>query len=358
MALSLTGFSPGKLRQLLDRLGSPERIFSASPGELQSLALSPEAIDRLQHPERLPLKETIEKCHQHNLRLIPLIDSEYPAYLRQIADPPALLYLKGRFSPRDNLALAIVGTRHPSFYGLKMAEKFACQLAELGVTIVSGLARGIDTQAHLGALKVHGRTIAVLGSGHSHLYPPENAKLAEEITQNGAVISEFPPETLPLRENFPRRNRIISGLTRGVLVVEAGQRSGALITAGLAAEQNREVFALPGQVGSPTSTGTHCLLKEGAKLVETVQDILEELNLEIKPGGEPTENKGTRESAERCILSLLQEPCSIEELAANTGQGIPELSALLVQLELKGLVKSLPGKRYCLIERSGKKNKL
>ncbi|HOL67821.1 MAG TPA: DNA-processing protein DprA, partial [bacterium] len=347
-ALSLTGASPLKIRQAIDQLGGPEEVLSASLEELSSLGFSAPTVDRIKNWKSLPYQETIEKSIRTGLQLLTLEDKSYPSYLRQIPDPPALLYVQGSFSASDSLCLAIVGTRHPSVYGLTMAERFAGQLAELGVTIVSGLARGIDTQAHRAALKARGRTIAVLGSGHHCLYPPENRKLAGEISQHGAVISEFPPETIPLPENFPRRNRIISGLSRGVLVVEAGQRSGALITAGLAAEQNREVFALPGQVSSPTSSGAHRLLKEGAKLVESVQDILEELNLQVQPviaENSSIENQPAEEMEKR-LLHLLAKPCSLDELSVATAASVSSISSLLVKLELQGRVRSLPGKRY------------
>jgi len=209
-------------------------------------------------------------------------DKEYPFLLKQITDPPVVLYIKGRLKEEDKLSIAIVGSRQASFYGLQCSQKFSFELAELGFTIVSGLARGIDTWAHKGALKAGGRTIAVLGSGFSFIYPEENKELVEEIALKGAVISEFSCNTQPFSFNFPRRNRIISGLSLGVLVVEAAKKSGALITANFALEQNRQVFCVPGRQDSFTSWGTNTLIKEGAKLVLDIQDILEELNLDIK----------------------------------------------------------------------------
>ncbi len=214
---------------------------------------------------------------ENKTRTLSFSDKGYPTNLKYIYDPPPTLYVKGNILPEDNIAIAIIGSRRATYYGLKNAENLSFELAAGGITIISGLARGVDSAAHRGALKAGGRTIAVLGSGLNIIYPPENEKLAREILQCGAVISEFPQGTAPLRQNFPRRNRIISGLSLGVVVVEAAKRSGALITANLALEQGREVFALPGKIDSFTSRGTHDLIKQGAKLVESAEDIIEEL---------------------------------------------------------------------------------
>ncbi|UCB57420.1 MAG: DNA-processing protein DprA [Candidatus Omnitrophota bacterium] len=213
----------------------------------------------------------------NKIKTLSLNDKEYPANLRYIYSPPLALYVKGNILAEDSIALAIVGSRKASYYGLKNAESLGFKLASQGITIISGLARGIDTAAHRGALAAGGRTIAVLGSGLNIIYPRQNKGLAEEISKNGAVISEYAQDTPPLRQNFPRRNRIISGLSLGVVVVEAAKRSGALITADFALEQGREVFALPGKIDSFTSAGTHELIKDGAKLVESTEDIIEEL---------------------------------------------------------------------------------
>jgi len=348
LALSLAGLSLTKVKEALEQIGRPEEIFSASDQTLYQFGFTAQAIQRIRNWKNLSCQDKIRQARSYHLEIITLHDKHYPALLKQIPDPPPVLFVKGKLCSSNELAIAIVGTRHPSLYGLQMAEKFARQLAELGVIIVSGLARGIDTQAHRAALKANGRTIAVLGSGHGNIYPPENRKLAAEISENGALISEFPPDLPPFPENFPRRNRIISGLSRGVLVVEAGQRSGALITATLAAEQNREVFALPGEVTSATSSGTHQLLKEGAKLVESIKDILEELNLQVQKPSRTSQEKQIPEmqEEEKQLLSLLDKDCSLEELAARTGYALPQLSSLLVNLEMKGLVRCLPGKIY------------
>jgi len=211
------------------------------------------------------------------MKTLHLQDKDYPTNLKYIYQPPATIYLEGSIIPQDQIAIAIVGSRRATDYGLNNAERLGFELAARGIAVISGLARGVDSAAHRGALKAKGRTIAVLGSGLNRLYPPENKNLAREIARSGALISEFTPDTPPERQNFPRRNRIISGLSLGVVIVEAAKRSGALITAGFALEQGREVFALPGKIDSFTSGGTHDLIKQGAKLIESVEDIIEEL---------------------------------------------------------------------------------
>ncbi|MCQ9208506.1 MAG: DNA-processing protein DprA [Omnitrophica bacterium] len=215
--------------------------------------------------------------NENKFKTLRITDKDYPANLKHIYDPPATVYLKGELILEDNIAIAIVGSRRATPYGLKNAKSLAFELAARGITVVSGLARGIDSAAHRGALEAKGRTIAVLGSGLNVIYPHENERLAEEIAKSGAVISEFQQDVGPQRYHFPRRNRIISGLSLGVVVVEAAQKSGALITANCALEQGREVFALPGKIDSWTSRGTHDLIKQGAKLVESIEDIIEEL---------------------------------------------------------------------------------
>ena len=219
-------------------------------------------------------------------------DKDYPTNLRYVYQPPATIYLEGSIIAQDQIAIAIVGSRRATDYGLNNAERIGFELASRGIAVISGLARGVDSAAHRGALRAKGRTIAVLGSGLNRIYPPENKKLAQEVAQNGALISEFTPDTPPHRENFPRRNRIISGLSLGVVVVEAAKRSGALITANFALEQGREVFALPGKVDSFTSGGVHDLIKEGAKLIESTEDIIEEL--------EPLKSQQAKQH-ERCL---------------------------------------------------------
>ena len=288
-------------------------------------------------------------------------DAGYPAPLREIYDPPAVIYMKGRWSEADDrIAVAIVGSRHCSHYGERTAGHLAYELALRGVTVVSGMARGIDAAAHWGALKAAGRTLAVLGNGLSSIYPPEHRELAEAIAQHGAVISEYPMRMKPLGHNFPRRNRLISGLSLGVVVVEAAAKSGALITADQALEQGREVFAVPGNIGSLTSEGTHHLLKQGAKLVTSVEDILEELRLKpmervTGPSGKVSDTSPARKVSdtfvsdeERLVLEHLNadEPHDIDELVAATGLSASACAATLLGLEVKRFVKQLPGKRF------------
>jgi DNA processing protein len=283
------------------------------------------------------------------VKTLSLKDKEYPQNLRYIYDPPQTIYVKGSLLLEDNLAIAIVGSRQASYYGLKNAESLAFELAAKGITIVSGLARGIDSAAHQGALKAKGRTIAVLGSGLNKIYPPENKKLAEEIAQNGAVLSEFPLDTPPLKENFPRRNRIISGLSLGVVVVEAAQKSGALITASCALEQGREVFALPGKIDSFTSQGTNDLIKQGAKLIQSSQDIVDELEPLRLLSGMPKETQkipDLPEEESKVYQLLSSEPMHIDELLEKSALSQGKLLTALMKLEYKKLIKELPGKRF------------
>jgi len=272
---------------------------------------------------------------KEKVSLIDYLSSDYPSLLKEIAYPPLVIYIKGDKSSLSDSCFAIVGSRLASFYGIAMAEKFSFSLSALGIVIVSGLAKGIDSAAHKRALDA-GKTIAVLGSGIANIYPHENQYLAEKISHKGAVISEFPLEVPPLRENFPRRNRIISGLSMGVLVVEAAARSGALITARYALEQNREVFALPGKVDSPLSKGTHFLIKEGAKLVDSLEDILDELNVEWRP----KEHSINLSSQEKIIFDIInREGIFLEEMIVKSGLTMQEVSGAILALQIKGLVE-------------------
>ena len=272
-----------RTQALLKYFGSLEEIFQAKERDLKEVKGTGEkiAFEIIRSSRRIDLKKELGLIKRHNIKIISFLDKGYPKNLKNIYNPPMVLYVLGDVLPQDDVAIAIVGSRLASFYGIQQAERFGFELASRGVTVTSGLARGIDSSAHRGALKAGGRTLAILGSGILNIYPKEHRGLAEEISKNGAVISEFPMMAIPEKRNFPKRNRIISGLSLGVVVVEAAQRSGALITSDIAIEEGREVFAVPGKVDSITSRGTNGLIKQGAKLAETVDDILEELDLQI-----------------------------------------------------------------------------
>jgi DNA processing protein len=289
---------------------------------------------------------------------------EYPASLKKINDPPIVLYVKGEVRPADSLAIAVVGSRQASYYGKRQSESLSFALAQIGITVVSGLARGIDAFAHEGAMKAHGRTIAVVGSGLADPYPRENRALADRIAQCGAVVSEFPLDFPVRAENFPRRNRIIAGLSLGVVVVEAALRSGSLITARWAAEQGKDVFAVPGNVDSPSSRGCHQLLKDGAKLVEDVGDILEELGplveaivfrdesaLKDSATG-PAMKLALSENESKVYAALSTEPMNVEEIIDLSGLSVQAVSAALSLLVLKRFAVRLPGQMYVKTVRS------
>ena len=346
-----------RTRCLLEYFGSLSKVFEAGEDELKRVKNigSLIALKIVQGIREIDLNKELKLIKRHNVKVITFIDEDYPVSLKNIHDPPVVLYVKGEILPEDDIAIAIVGSRKASFYGMQTAERLGYELASRGVTIVSGMARGIDSSAHRGALKANKRTIAVLGSGLANIYPEEHIILAEEISSKGAVISEFAMETIPDRGNFPKRNRIISGLSKGVVVVEAAQKSGALITADCALEQGKEVFAVPGKVDSLTSKGTNGLIKQGAKLAETVEDVLEELNLKNHPhpgsGLRPDPGwgwYGTKlDKTESIVYNLLSsDPQHIDEVSDVTGLGISEISKTLLNLELRKLVKQLPGKNY------------
>ncbi len=286
--------------------------------------------------------------------MLPSDDSEYPPPLENIPDPPSLLYCKGRLEPRDQLAIAIVGSRHCTPYGMRVAERLASGLARVGITVVSGLARGIDAAAHRGALKAGGRSIAVLANGLASVYPPEHEDLARALTEGGALLSEMPMRQVPLAGLFTQRNRIISGLSLGIVVVEATPRSGSLSTAHHAMEQNREVFAVPGPVDSLTSRGCHRLIRDGAKLVETVNDILEELGPLVKEVRTAPDEPPVRHPAElslsdpeRSLLGRLDDtPTGVDDLIASTGLTAAQVMATLSVLEMRRLVRRMPGHRF------------
>ena len=298
-----------------------------------------------------PLKEELALMERHGVDLIDIFDDRYPENLKRIASPPVVLYVKGRLRDSDHDAVAMVGTRRPTYYGVTVCGRLSGDLAMRGITVVSGLARGIDTAAHKGALKAGGRTLAVLGCGLGVIYPPENLRLSEEISSCGALMSEFPMMRPPLRHNFPRRNRIISGLSLGTVVVEAAQKSGSLITANFALEENRELFAVPGRSGSKESAGTHSLLKQGAKLVDSVDDIVEEMASGLRYGGaciRAGEGSFMPPAGDECMVhgALGSEPMHFDRISAVTNIPVSRLSGLLLDMQMKRLVKELPGRCF------------
>jgi len=344
---SVPGIGPKRFGGLISKFGTPQKVFSASSDELSSVPGMDKRVvsSILQGGDRGWVREEISRMEAKGIDLLTISDTLYPNRLRQIYDPPPLLYLRGELTKGDNLALAIVGSRLATIYGRLVTERLALQLAKRGITIVSGLARGIDSSAHRGALKAGGRTIAVLGCGVDVIYPPENEGLMNQITTSGAVISEFPLGSPPEAGNFPQRNRLISGLSLGVIVVEAGQRSGALITAQCALDQGREVFAIPGNINARTSKGTNQLIKEGAKLVDGVDDILEELGMASSPSDDSPPPK--LEGDEATLFELLSsEPIHVDRIIRQTGYSSPQVLSLLLSLELKGLVRQLSGKLF------------
>jgi DNA processing protein len=354
----------GLLRQrLLERFGSPQGVFAASPAELATVHhVGPKLAQLIPEFATSPVaEETLDLCRRRGVEILVEGGPGYPRLLGQIADPPGMLFVRGRLEPCDALAVAIVGSRHATAYGRRVAHQLAGGLARAGYTIVSGLARGIDHAAHRGALDAGGRTLAVLGSGVLEIYPPEHADLAVEVVRQGALMSEAPPLSAPQAGAFPSRNRIVSGLTLGTVVVEAADRSGALITARLAGEQGREVFAVPGPIDSRTSRGCHRLIRDGAKLVETVDDILEEFGplFEKAVAADGREVQSPAElrldDVERTVLAALDGQLAdagggaasvdLDELVAASGLAVSRVLAAIGVLEARRIARRLPGNR-------------
>lgn len=329
-------------RALLEAFGTARQIFAVPATELTRVMPRAAADKLLSHDCAAAVDAALAWSAEPGNRLIGLGDAGYPGQLLEIHDPPTVLYVKGRAGLLSNVAIAVVGSRNATPAGMDNARVFSRALSEAGMTIVSGLALGIDSSAHRGALAGAGSTVAVVGTGIDRLYPAANRALAHEIAEHGALVSEFPLGTPVRRDNFPRRNRIISGLARGVLVVEAALGSGSLITARLAAEQGREVFAIPGSIHSPLAKGCHRLIKQGAKLVEDVNDVIEELGFTRSA----PRSEGTAPARPEPLLEALGfDPCDLDTLASRTGHSPAQLSAMLLELELAGRVASLPGGR-------------
>jgi len=340
-------------KNLLERFGDPQHIFQASISDLMEVdGVRKETARKILNQVYTtdPLKEIkrMEKC---GARIITYSDPAYPPALREIHVPPMLLYIKGKDIPLNQTFIAVVGSRNPTHYGLKAAEKMGQGLARRGLGVVSGMARGIDSVAHWGCLSGKGFTIAVLGTGIDIIYPGSNKKLFEQILQKGAVISEFPLGAPPEPKNFPIRNRIISGLGRGVVVVEATKKSGSLITASLALEQGREVFAVPGSIDSFKSTGCHFLIKQGATLIENSDDVLDELGLNYNYMPKTDTFKGSyhppMEESEKTIYNMIGDyPLHIDQIARDGNFKQGEVSSILMQMELKNIIRQLPGKMF------------
>lgn len=350
-------------RRLLERFGSPEGVFAASPAELATVSKLGPKLGQLipEFATSRVAEETLELCRRRGVEIMVEGGPGYPRLLSQISDPPGILFVRGGLKPCDALAVAIVGSRHATAYGRRVAHQLAGGLARAGYTIVSGLARGIDHAAHRGALDAGGRTLAVLGSGVLEIYPPEHADLALEVVRQGALISEAPPLSSPQAGAFPSRNRIVSGLTLGTVVVEAADRSGALITARLAGEQGREVFAVPGPIDSRTSRGCHRLIRDGAKLVETVDDVLEEFGplfeKAVAADGRAVQSPAELrlDDVERTVLAALDAQLAdagggatsvdLDELMAASGLAVSRVLAAIGVLEARRIARRLPGNR-------------
>ena len=360
------GVGPVTFVKMLKHFGSVERILGASVSELAKIdGIGFKTAERIASSrKKFDAGAELELARKLGVWLVNLADERYPPVLKQIYDPPPVLYIKGSLSRQDNLAMSIVGSRQCSIYGQEQASRFAHFLGSAGFTICSGMARGIDTAAHQGALSAGGRTIAVQGCGLARIFPPENKKLFELITESGACVSELPLDAEPLAVNFPPRNRIIAGLSLGTIVVEAALRSGALITAKAALDYDREVMAVPGKIDSPLSKGAHQLLKQGATLIESVEDVMEALGNISEQLQEHASNAVAKASAraekplfdtwqlklsdaEKKIYDYLtKEPSHIEQIIAETNLTPGVVNATLISLRLKGLIKQLPGSLF------------
>lgn len=362
LRLAYVGFPAGRLTRVLERWKTPEALFDAARrgkdgALLETSGITKQSIERLREASDRDLTKALEAMDRYEIRMLFLDDDSYPAQLKQISDPPLYLFARGELKATDIKSVAIVGTRNVTDYGSGIAEKFASELAARGFTIVSGLARGIDTFAHRGALRGKGRTLAICGCGLDVVYPSENKQLMADIIDNGACLSEYAPGDQPLNWHFPARNRIISGLSQAVVVVESGAKSGALITADFALEQGKEVFAVPGNVHRMQSRGPHSIIKQGAYLTESVDDILAVLENRALPleddviestfEAKPRDDLSATEN--HLMLLLDVEPKFIDDLAAAAKMSAAEVNATLVMLEIKGAAKRLPGNTFARV---------
>ncbi len=344
--------------RLIERFGPPRAVIAAKQKELMAVeGVGRQAAEAIKtfRPNDQDIQRELDRVDKLGIELVTLLDERYPVQLKAIYDPPPILYMKGRLEPQDRQAVAIVGARRATEYGRWIAEQIARGLVAKGFTIVSGMARGIDGYAHRAAVSAKGRTVAVLGCGVDVIYPEEHRTLRNEIAAQGCLLSEFPMGTGPHPNNFPQRNRIISGLSLGTVVVEAGLESGALITARFALDQNREVFAVPGNLGAKTSLGTNRLIKQGARLVETAEDIVEELSPQLvsaaKPSDRPEVDQPPADLSEEesaLLKNLSHEPKHIDLITRETRLSSSQTSGMLLQLELKGHVRQLAGQLFVL----------
>ncbi|HZY45812.1 MAG TPA: DNA-processing protein DprA [Anaerolineae bacterium] len=351
----VNGIGPAKVRALIDHFGDLERAWPATPIELKAAGLDRKAIESLlQTRSAIDLDRELDRIEKIGAKIIIWDDPDYPPLLRNIPDPPPVLYMKGQLTAADReWTIAIVGTRKASAYGRQAAETLAGELTRNGITIVSGLARGIDAAAHEAALSVGGRSIGVMACGIDQVYPPEHKRLADRLIEHGAVMTEMPIGSPPEAGTFPARNRIISGLALGTIVIEAGETSGALITSDRALEQGREVFAVPGNIFSKASLGTNRLIKEGATLITTAQDVMEALNLKMVVEHSAARAVIPDDATEAKLLSLLShDPIHVDQIVNDSGLPITQVSSTLAMMELKGMVRQIGGMQYIVARES------
>ena len=344
---------PVTIKKLWEHFGSIDAVWRAKEQSIQAIdGLNKLAIKSfLENRDKIDLELELQTVLDKKITVLTLEDEEYPYLLKNIYDPPPVLYVKGEVAVLKQKSIAIVGTRKASYYGKEMAKKLAADLANLGITVVSGLAAGIDTCAHQTVVANKGKTVAVFGCGVDIIFPSENRRLAQEIETNGVLVSEFPLGARPEKGSFPRRNRVISGLSLGTIVIEGHYKSGAMITAKSALDQGREVFAVPGNIEADQSKGPHWLIKNGAKLVESVDDVLEELNFQIQTEKSKTNPKikiPISKEEERVVSVLSIEPKHIDRIVLESNYSIPQISSLLLQLEMKKVIRQLPGKTFVL----------
>jgi DNA processing protein len=349
------GIGPYTCHQLLSHFKNPETILASDFEELANFGLKENSIKSLLNPDKDKLDSILDWLDNSQHHLITILDDDYPELLKHIHLAPPVLYAIGQREALGYIHFAIVGSRNPTTGGKRLAEEFASELSKVGLTICSGLALGIDYHSHLGALNVDCSTVAVLGNGLSHIYPARHKNIARQIIETGLLLSEYPPDTKPSPGNFPQRNRIISGLSTGVLVVEAARKSGSLITANYAMEQGRDVFAIPGSIQNPLARGTHSLIQQGAKLVESINDVIEE----IIPIASIVVNKGFSDDFDKqehvnldddyklLLDSMGYEPLSIDNMVKLSGLTADAVSSMLLILELQGMIEPLQGGRYC-----------